>query len=100
VSDCKDILLCSAAAAGDLSRMNELLKEGVSPDAGDQRNSTPLFYAAGHGRIDAAARLLDAGADINARNLDGHTVLDSILQDGPPEMISWLEARGAIRKKI
>jgi ankyrin repeat protein len=95
----KDILLCSAAAAGDLTRMNELLTEGVSPDARDQRRSTPLFYAAGHGRINAAARLLDAGADINARNLDGCTVLDSILQYGPPELIPWLEARGALRKQ-
>jgi ankyrin repeat protein len=93
----KDILLCSAAAAGNLDRMNELLKEGISPDARDQSNSTALLYAVGHSQLAAAARLLEAGADINATNLDGETVLDGILKDAPPELIPWLEARGAVR---
>jgi ankyrin repeat protein len=93
----KDILLCSAAAAGNLDRMNELLKEGVSPDARDQRNSTALLYAVGHSQLSAAERLLEAGADINAHNLDGETVLDATLKEGPSELISWLEARGAVR---
>ena len=77
--------------------MNELLKSGIPPDARDQRNSTALLYAVGHGQLAAAERLLEAGADINAHNLDGETALDSLLREGPPDLIPWLQARGANR---
>lgn len=34
----------------------------------DERGETPLFDAVRHGRVDAVARLLEAGADVTHRN--------------------------------
>ena len=92
-----EILLCTAAAEGDLAAIEALLKKGVSPNGHDQRRSTPLFYAVGFGQVDAAALLLEAGADINARNLSGQTALSSIEASELMDMIVWLEVRGAAR---
>ena len=92
-----EILLCSAAAEGNLAAMDALLKKGVSPNGRDQRGSSALSYAASFGQVDAAALLLEAGVDINARNLDGQTALSSIDGSELLDMITWLEVRGAMR---
>lgn len=88
------VRLCSAAGSGDLAQVDALLQSGVSPDGRDQRGSPALYYAASNCHFEAAARLLSAGADINARDIDGRTTLAKISE---PDMIRWLEARGATK---
>src|SRR6266851_2529080 len=64
----------AAAATGSLHRMQLLHMAGANVN--DRGNgSTPLFLAAGEGRLDAVRYLLDEGADVNARERHGNTPL-------------------------
>ncbi|MCY4042723.1 MAG: ankyrin repeat domain-containing protein, partial [Candidatus Dadabacteria bacterium] len=49
------------------------LQSGVN--ARDENGDTPLHWAAGLGKTEAIRELLKAGADIEARNNEGRTVL-------------------------
>jgi ankyrin repeat protein len=51
----------------DLASLRTLVKTS-DVNTKDQRESTPLMYAAAYGSLDAMKVLLDAGADVNARN--------------------------------
>ena len=86
------------AAAGrfyELIRSNDLkgLKaqaEVAGVDLRDDRGATPLMHAAAIGSIEAVRLLLDAGADVNARNASGATAL--LWADGDHAK-SWLLIR-------
>jgi peptidoglycan/LPS O-acetylase OafA/YrhL len=69
--------------------IDELLEAGADPSARYRDRNTALHTAAFFGRAEAAARLLAAGADINARNVYGETPLDSMRHDqGTTEFIA------------
>jgi len=58
----------------DLASLRSLIKtSGVNTR--DQRESTPLMYAAAYGSIDAMKLLLGAGAAVNSKNAFGATAL-------------------------
>lgn len=58
----------------DLASLRALItSSGVSIK--DQHESTPLMYAAAYGSLDAMKLLLDAGADVNAKNAFDVTAL-------------------------
>jgi ankyrin repeat protein len=61
----------------------------------DRLGRTPLHYAANEGFQDEAARLLEGGADPNARDDNGWTPLHFAAQSGALEIATWLLARGA-----
>ena len=68
--------------------------------AGAQVNSqgsccTPLFLAAGEGRLDAVRYLLDQGADVNARDERGRSALTEAAFNGNASVIKELILRGA-----
>jgi ankyrin repeat protein len=52
----------------DLASLRALLKTSDVNAIKDQRESTPLMFAAAYGSIDAMKLLLDAGAGVNAKN--------------------------------
>lgn len=88
--------LWDAAALGEHARVREFLH----PDARDAPSSediTGAFWGACHGgRLDTAASLLEAGADINWVGWDGLTPLDAALRsDAPTELIAWLRQHDA-----
>jgi len=58
----------------DLASLRSLVKAS-EVNAKDPRESTPLMYAAAYGSIDAMRMLLDAGADVNAKNAFDATAL-------------------------
>src|SRR5690349_5727706 len=64
----------AAIRTNDLARLRALAKDGLR-DVKDRRGITPLMYAAAVGSIDAMRLLIDAGADVNARNDVGSTAL-------------------------
>jgi len=60
--------LFQAIRNGDLAGLKRQLADGADLKARDARGNPPLIYAAGFGSAEAVKMLLDAGADVNARN--------------------------------
>lgn len=83
-----------AAADGNVRSMRLLQMAGASIDSrGDC--CTPLFLAAGEGRLDAVRYLLDQGADVNAHDQRGRTALTEAAFYGNAAVIKELILRGA-----
>ena len=56
---------------------------------------TPLHFAAAHGHLEAANVLLEAGADINAQEKSGFSVIERAIWCAPAELVAKLLASGA-----
>ena len=61
----------------------------------DAGGFTPLLFAARHGDVDSARRLLNAGADIDESGADGNSALVLATMSGHPRLAEFLLARGA-----
>ena len=83
-----------AATEGSLTRMQFLHLAGANVNAGGAGRS-PLFLAAGEGRLRAVRYLLDEDADVNARENDGNTALTEAVFFGHIPVIKDLLVRGA-----
>ena len=59
------------------------------------RGSTPLLFAARHGRIDSARLLLDAGADVNEEAPNGESALVMASFSGQGKFAAFLLEHGA-----
>jgi uncharacterized protein len=71
---------------------------GDEVNSADGEGSTPLHFAAQRQRADVAAALIEAGADLDARNRFGNTPLWGALfnvRDGDGEAVRVLLAAGA-----
>lgn len=60
----------------------------------DKNGNTPLHFASGKELPDLVKQLLQAGADVNARNEEKFTVLDYAIIDGITGMIELIEKAG------
>ncbi len=86
----------TAAAAGDVSRLREILSSNSSLiNSADENGATPLHWAADAGRRDVAEFLLSLGADLNARKKDGVTPIHVAAAMGREEMVTLLLRAGA-----
>ena len=65
----------AAIRANDLARLENMLKQGASPNAKDERGITPLMNAAAVGSVEAMKLLIGKGADVSAKNDFGSTAL-------------------------
>ena len=70
-----DSPLFQAIRNNDVSRIKDQLRIGTEANAVGYRNTTPLMYAAAFGTVDAMRLLIDAGADVNAKNAFDATAL-------------------------
>ena len=88
-----------AAKNGDAGKIKELLQ--LNPNLihfRDQDECTALHYASWKGHAEAAGVLLDTGADVNARNKNGHwgpTALHAAAHGNQNAVAELLIARGA-----
>ena len=83
-----------AAAQGDVRSMRLLQMAGAQVNS-QGSCCTPLFLAAGEGRLDAVRYLLDQGADVNARDERGRSALTEAAFNGNASVIKELILRGA-----
>src|SRR5262245_54363045 len=104
-----DRALVRAAAAGDISGIEELLRAGANVNCIVRYGEfgSPLTAAVKKGRLDAVRLLLDMGADpnlapgtVNPGRLGDITPLSNAAVQGHVEIVSLLLDRGAIIDRI
>lgn len=88
--------LAAAAVSDAVDEVRRLLEAGDPPDDADTHGLTPLMWAARDNALAAMAVLLDAGANVNARDTNNHwtPLLHAIHKQRPPAVSVLLE-RGA-----
>jgi ankyrin repeat protein len=83
-----------ATMDGNLRRMQLLHFAGANINARGN-SGMPLFLAAGEGKLEVVRYLLDKGADVNAREDFGNTVLAEAAYNGHLAVVKELLLRGA-----
>jgi beta-lactamase regulating signal transducer with metallopeptidase domain len=63
--------LTSAAAYGDVGKVDELLEKGANADDGDTAGRSPLSYAIRRGQVETAKALVAHGASLNKFDSQG-----------------------------
>jgi ankyrin repeat protein len=91
--------LMSLSRKGDVERVSFLLKVGAEVDAADAGGwavgSTSLHWAGKEGHASVVRLLLDQGADVGARTIDGKTPLHWACQWGQESVVTLLLDGGA-----
>jgi ankyrin repeat protein len=83
--------LHSAVVTGDLEVIRQHIKAGSDINVLEpSRASTPLITAAALGKTEAAKLLINAGADLNYKNVDGSTALHTAAAFGKTEIAKIL----------
>lgn len=85
----------SAAAAGDVGRIGQSVGAGANVDASGFLKRTPLFAAAFCDRPAAAKLLLEQGAVVNAKDVNGMSALHAAVIVGGVDTARTLIAGGA-----
>jgi len=90
------MLMLGRAQRGDLEIGTHLLDCGADVNAQDDTGWTPLYLAAGNGRLDFTQMLLEHGAAINARTtLVGEVPLHNASSRGHVDVVRLLLEHGA-----
>ena len=86
-----------AAPDAPPATIKALLSAGAHADETDQRKFTPLMGAimTDEPKIETIRELIDAHADVNAKDQNGESALDWALKYRNPEVLAMLKAAGA-----
>ena len=87
--------LLIAARAGNLKKVESLLKAGVDPNATSQNSYTALSYAAAGGHLEMIKLLLENGADVNKQARHMKNPLSVVAGSSHVEAARLLLANGA-----
>ena len=84
----------AAVASNDTAAVNGFLAAGTDPNVrSENNNETALIYAASHGQPELVDVLLQNGADVNAKDLQGYTALLRALQKDQDLIVEKLTAQ-------
>ena len=86
----KGVMLGAFAASGDMSSIEDLLKEKVNVDSRSDNFKTPLMRAAMNGHIACLNLLKQFGADEVAVDASGRTVLHIAVANNQLAVVQWL----------
>ncbi|TCZ68568.1 ankyrin repeat domain-containing protein [Flaviaesturariibacter aridisoli] len=84
-----------AARAGDLQKLQRLLRRGAPIDSPDAEGRTALMAALQAWQYEAASLLLDADPDLSLTDRAGHTALMWAAYRNQPALLQRMIARGA-----
>ncbi|CAL1167510.1 unnamed protein product, partial [Cladocopium goreaui] len=90
--------ICSlhvAARTGNTAIMNMLLSSAPQVDLRNKDGETPLFGAVTEGHVGTTQALVEARADVNARDHEGRTVLQIAETRGYQDFVEFLTSCGA-----
>lgn len=89
-------LLNAAISAGDIGKVEDLLKEGISAHGPDHLGQLPMFVAARDGKTDIAEALIEHGVDVNAPvDRNGRRPIYCAASNGHVDFVRMLIADGA-----
>ena len=74
--------LCSAASAGDLKKMKQLIDNGIDPNCGDYDARTAFHLASAEGKLKVTDYLLSVGANVNIQDRWDGTPLEDAIKSG------------------
>ncbi|KAM6171246.1 protein phosphatase 1 regulatory subunit 16A [Erethizon dorsatum] len=89
------IALLEAAARNDLDEVCQFLRNGVSPDLANEDGLTALHQCCIDDFQEMVQQLLEAGADVNARDSECWTPLHAAATCGHLHLVELLISRGA-----
>ncbi len=82
--------LLTAAAEGDLEKVNALLQDGVDANAINALGRTSIVTAAWRGHYDVVRSLIEAGVEIDAADNQGRTALTWASINGHADIVALL----------
>lgn len=85
-----------AAADGDIGQAQTFLDQGIGVDDCDFEHRTPLHYAACFGQSDMVDFLVEAGADLNIRNVYGSSPIEDAVHRKHNAVVHALLMHGAV----
>jgi lysophospholipase len=89
------VLMCSAAAHGDIDAIERMLAEGVDPSVADYDGRTPLHVGAARGHEGVCDLLIARGVPLEARDGRGDTPLVLAIRAGSAATAALLRLKGA-----
>ena len=87
--------LTAAVKSGDITKVQDLIKDGANVNAGYYQSIPVLQQAASEGQTEIVSYLIDMGANINYVGDFGQTALTSAVYDGHKETAKVLLEKGA-----
>jgi hypothetical protein len=90
-------LMVAEAAMGNVRTVRRYLDHGVPLTARNYEGSTAAFTAAATGSLPMTEMLFSKGIDLNATNSYGDSPLEAAIENGHPEVASFLRNHGAIQ---
>ncbi len=82
----------------DLEKMKVFLKAGIDVNEKDEKGNTPLLISVQEGAIQITKELIDAGADVLAKNDDGVDAFNQAMKNGDIETAHLIQE--AVKKTL
>ena len=93
----KELLLFESAENGDGFKFIELMEEGVNLNCCNEEGLTPLmvYLEGGYGSVEVVKLAIIKGAEINAKDSNGDTILDIAKFMDLQKIVNHLISKGA-----